>query len=109
MGLNANGFELALDQLTDATNGINKIKLDLASGTAPAAVSITWDAAVGNTGVGTVEAANVPITISLAGGDYVQGIDLFHDTTIVANISVTDVDDANAFDYVIDSVVITMT
>ena len=109
MGLNATGFALALDQLTDATDGINKIGLSLSDGTPPATQSLTWDAASGQTGSGTVESANTPITFSMSAGDYIDGIYLYNDTTQVAYIQITDVTDTNAFDYVVDSVTITMT
>lgn len=109
MGLNANGFELALNQLTDATNGINKIGLDLASGTPPATQTIGWNAASGSIGSGTVTTNGTPITFNMDANDYITGIWLYKDTTTVALIQITDVTDTNAFDYVVDSVTITMT
>jgi hypothetical protein len=109
MSLNANGFALALDQLTDPTNGINKIGLDLASGTPPATQTIGWNTASGSIGSGTVVSNGTAITFNMNAGDYITGIWLYQDTQQVGLISITDVTDTNAFDYVVDSVTITMT
>lgn len=109
MSLNTAGFALALDQLTDATSGINKIALDYGTGGVSTAQTITFAAAVGSASNGTVAADNLPITFAVTGGDRVEEINLYNGTTLLGSINVTDATDANNFDYVVDTLTITMT
>jgi len=100
MPLEELGYELALDQLTDATNGINKISIftDLSEKTSQA---ITFAAASGNEFGASVAANNLPLTFAITGGETVQAIGLYHDTTKVGYIEVTEVTDTNNFNYVV--------
>ena len=109
MGLNTAGFALALDQLTDATLGINKIAIDLGTGGVTASQTITFAAAVGSGSNGTVAGNNLPLTFAIPGGDRVEAIELYNGTTNLGYISVPTVEDANNYDYVVDTLTITMT
>ena len=108
MSLNTAGFELALNALTDATDGINKIAIDKDLDGITASQTITFDAAVGGLGSGSVEGNNLPITFTIPGGQRVESILLYNDTTVVGSINAT-ADDDNTYDYVIDTLTITMT
>jgi len=109
MGLIAAGFEIALDQLTDATDGINKIAIDLDLGGITASQSITFAAAVGGASSGSVAANNLPLTFTIDGGERVSNIIIYNDTTVLGRIAVSEATDANDFDYVVDTLTITMT
>lgn len=102
------GFEFALDLLTDATDGINKISIftDTYETTKQ---TITFGAASGSEFSGTVVSSNTPLTFSITAGSTVQAIGLYHDTTLVGYIDVADVTDSNAYQYVVDSVTINLT
>lgn len=113
MPLNEDGFALALDQLTDATNGINKVNLGCFVGTPTLTVpgsaqTITFDAAVGAATSGSVDATGT-YTFTVPQTYRVEQIWLYQDTTLVATIDVEPVTDTVQFDYVIDSLTINMT
>ncbi len=108
MGLTATGFELALNELTDATTGINKIAVDLDLDGITASQTITFDAAVGGTGSGTV-VSNVILTFSCPAGAHVERLVLYNGTTILGYADLASATDSNAFDYVVDSLTITLT
>lgn len=105
MPLEELGYELALDQLTDATNGINYISIftDIVEVTKQA---ITFASASGNEFGASVAANNLPLTFSITAGHTVQAIGLYHGITKVGYIEVTEVTDANAFNYVVDTLTI---
>lgn len=109
MGLNAAGFELALDALTDLTTGINKLAVDLDLDGITASQTITFSAAVGGSSSGSVVSDSV-LTFSIPGGQRVTRLLLYNGTTLLGTADISpEVTDANDFDYVVDSVTITLT
>ena len=78
------GFELALDQLTDATNGINKVLIWSGLGTSPAPQDITFDAAVGTSTYGTVNMTSTDLVFSIGAGVVVTRVELYHGTDAIA-------------------------
>ena len=109
MSLNATGFEIALDGLTDATSGINKIAIDLDLGGITASQTITFAASAGGSSSGSVAGNNLPLTFTIDGGERVSSIILYNNTTQVGYITVAETTDSNDFDYVVDTLTITMT
>jgi len=108
MGLNAAGFELTLNGMTDATLGINSIKLDHDGYYDSGAKAVTFGAAVGAASSGTIDLSGT-YTFTVTGGNYVFGIELYNDTTKVGYVPVTQVQDDNDFDYIVDGLTITLT
>ena len=78
------GFELALDLLTDATNGINKVLIYSGLGTSPSPQDITFNAASGNSSGATVTMTATDLVFNIGAGLVVTAVELYHDTTYVA-------------------------
>ena len=78
------GFELALDQLTDGTNGINKCSIYFSDASETATQTITWAAAAGSSIGGSV-GASVDLVFDVAAGKVVIAVALYHDTTPVGS------------------------
>lgn len=68
--------------------------------------SITFGTASGNAYGGSVVSDNTPLTFDIVGGQIVQAVALYHNTTKLAYALVSNATDANDFQYVIDSVTI---
>ena len=83
MAMTAAGFALALDQLTDATNGINKVSIfsNLAE---TAKQTISFAAASGTDNYGTVVMSDAELVFNIGAGEIVQAVGLYHDTTHIA-------------------------
>jgi len=77
------GFELALNQLTDDTTGINKVSVFFSDSTETASQTITWAAAAGNSTSASV-GASVDLVFDVAAGKVLTAAVLYHDTTSVA-------------------------
>ena len=107
MPLNTAGFKLALDVLTDATDGINYITV-ISNIAATNTKAITFAAATSTEYGGSVLDSSTPTTFGPFGStETIQAIGLFHGTTQVGVAEVTEVTDTESFYYVVDSVTIT--
>lgn len=108
MPFNSDGFALILDLTTDAANGINKISI-FTNITETAKQTITFADATSNEYGGSVAGNNLPLSFNISAGHIVQAIGVYHDTTQVGYIEVTEVTDVNAYVYVVDSITINLT
>jgi len=87
--LNHLGMELALDQLTDPTNGINKVSIftDIFQTDTQ---TITWNAAVGvgaeEPFTGSVSMNATDLIFNITAGATVQAVGLYKDSTYVGYI-----------------------
>ena len=107
MPLDYRGFKLALDLLTDATDGINFIAVasDL---NVTDRQAITFAAATSTDYGGNVVDSNTPLTFGpLQDYETVQAVVFYHGTTQVGYAEVTEVTSDNDYYYVVDSVTIT--
>lgn len=82
MALIQAGFELALDLITDATNGFNKVSVLFDDSSETASQAITWGTPSGSSIGGSV-GATVDLVFDVAAGKVVTAIVLYHDTTVV--------------------------
>lgn len=86
MPLNQDGFGLALNLLTDATEGINKVALiyDITgqSDNATASQTIVWGTAIPLPGSGYIE-MSTDLVFNCSAGWIVKGVLLYHNTTLV--------------------------
>jgi len=107
MPLASTGFKLALDTLTDATDGINYVSV-FSNSAETAKKAITFAAATGTEYGGSVVDSNTPITFGpFASTETIQAVGLYHGTIYFGYASVTEVTDTESFYYVVDSVTIT--
>lgn len=88
MPLNQDGFGLALNLLTDATEGINKVALiyDITgqSDNATASQTIVWGTAIPLPGSGYIE-MSTDLVFNCSAGWIVKGVLLYHNTTLVGS------------------------
>lgn len=108
MPFNTAGFALILNLSVDVTNGINKISV-FTNVNEKTKQTIEFAAATSNEYGGSVVADNLPLSFAITGGEVVQAIGLYHDTTYVAYIAVDEVTDVNDYVYVVDSITINLT
>ena len=108
MALYGSTLAIGLDAITDPTTGINKIALDLDIAGVLTAQSVTFDAAVAGNGSATVSLSS-PITFAVPADGRTERLLLYNGTTELGFVGVTEVTDSNDFDYVVDSLVITLT
>ena len=102
------GFALILNLAVDATDGINQVSV-FTNISEKTKQSITFATATSNDYGGSVVSNNTPLSFSIPAGETVQAIGLYHGTTYVGYIAVTEVTDSNAYVYVIDSITINLT
>ena len=84
MPLLAAGYALALDQLTDATNGINKISI-FTNIVETDKQTLNFSAAAGYDTYGTVNMTATDLVFNILAGHIVQAVGLYKDTTYVGN------------------------
>ena len=77
------GYELTLDLLTDATNGINKVSI-FTNVTETAKQTVNWAAASGGETSASVVMSDAELSFSISAGHIVQAVGLYHDTTYIA-------------------------
>ena len=86
MPLNQDGFGLALNLLTDATDGINKVALiyDITgqSDNVTATQTIVWGTAIPFPGSGYID-MSTDLVFNCSAGWIVKGVFLYHNTTLV--------------------------
>jgi len=77
------GYELTLDLLTDATNGINKVSL-FTNVVEKTKQTINFAAAAGTSAGASVAMSDAEIVFAIDASEVVQAVGLYHDTTYVA-------------------------
>lgn len=102
------GFTLILDRLTDGTDGVNYISVysDLAEATKQA---VTFGTPSTTDSGGSVSASNLPLSFSFQDTETVQAVEIKNGTTGLGTDEVTNVTDDYDYQYVVDTLVISVT